>query len=84
MYLFDWESPAFDGLLGSSHGLELPFVFGAVHVPVVQVFSGGGPAGGDALAADADGVAEPSPRAATRRTTASASGASGSRPGAPP
>lgn len=43
-YLFDWESPAFDGLLGSTHALELPFVFGAVHVPVVQMFSGGGPA----------------------------------------
>ena len=43
VYLFDWESPAFDGLLGSTHALELPFVFGAVHVPVVQMFSGGGP-----------------------------------------
>jgi para-nitrobenzyl esterase len=44
VYLFDWESPAFDGMLGSTHALELPFVFGAVHVPVVQFFSGGGPA----------------------------------------
>ncbi len=44
VYLFDWESPAFDGVLGSTHALELPFVFGAVHIPVVQVFSGGGPA----------------------------------------
>ena len=43
VYLFDWESPAFGGILGSCHALELPFVFGAVHVPVVQVFSGGGP-----------------------------------------
>ena len=43
VYLFDWESPAFDGILGSCHALELPFVFGAVHVPVVQLFSGGGP-----------------------------------------
>jgi para-nitrobenzyl esterase len=43
VYLFEWESPAFDGLLGSTHALELPFVFGAVHVPVVQMFSGGGP-----------------------------------------
>jgi para-nitrobenzyl esterase len=48
VYLFDWESPAFDGLLGSTHALELPFVFGAVHIPVVQLFSGGGPAA-DAL-----------------------------------
>ena len=44
VYLFDWESPAFGGILGSCHVLELPFVFGAVHLPVVQVFSGGGPA----------------------------------------
>ncbi len=44
VYLFDWESPAFGGILGSCHALELPFVFGAVHLPVVQLFSGGGPA----------------------------------------
>ena len=44
VYLFDWESPAFGGILGSCHALELPFVFGTVHLPVVQVFSGAGPA----------------------------------------
>ena len=44
VYLFDWESPAFGGMLGACHALELPFVFGAVHLPVVQMFSGGGPA----------------------------------------
>jgi para-nitrobenzyl esterase len=43
MYLFDWESPAFGGMLGSCHALELPFVFGAVHAPAVQMFSGSGP-----------------------------------------
>jgi para-nitrobenzyl esterase len=43
MYLFDWESPAFGGILGACHALELPFVFGAVHLPVVQVFTGNGP-----------------------------------------
>jgi para-nitrobenzyl esterase len=42
VYLFDWESPAFGGILGACHALELPFVFGVVDVPVVQVFSGGG------------------------------------------
>jgi para-nitrobenzyl esterase len=42
VYLFTWESPAFDGLLGSCHALDLPFVFGAVGVPAVQLFSGGG------------------------------------------
>ena len=43
VYLFDWGSPAFGGLLGACHALELPFVFGAVHLPVVQMFSGSGP-----------------------------------------
>jgi para-nitrobenzyl esterase len=43
VYLFDWESPAFGGVLGSCHALELPFVFGAVGVPAVQLFSGSGP-----------------------------------------
>ena len=43
VYLFDWESPAFGGTLGSCHALELPFVFGAVGVPAVQLFTGSGP-----------------------------------------
>jgi para-nitrobenzyl esterase len=43
VYLFDWESPAFGGILGSCHALELPFVFGAVGVPAVQLFTGAGP-----------------------------------------
>ncbi len=41
-YLFTWESPAFDGVLGSCHALEIPFVFGTIKNPVVQAFSGGG------------------------------------------
>jgi para-nitrobenzyl esterase len=41
-YLFTWESPAFGGVLGSCHALEIPFVFGTVHLPGVQPFSGGG------------------------------------------
>jgi para-nitrobenzyl esterase len=43
VYLFDWESPAFGGVLGSCHALEIPFVFGVVQVPVVQLFTGSGP-----------------------------------------
>ena len=43
VYLFDWESPAFGGILGSCHALELPFVFGAVHLPAVQLLTGDGP-----------------------------------------
>jgi para-nitrobenzyl esterase len=29
-YLFTWASPAFEGRLGSCHGLEVPFVFGSL------------------------------------------------------
>jgi para-nitrobenzyl esterase len=43
VYLFEWESPAFGGVLGSCHALEVPFVFGAVRIPAVQLFTGGGP-----------------------------------------
>jgi para-nitrobenzyl esterase len=42
LYLFTWETPAFAGLLGSCHALEIPFVFGTVTNPVIQQFSGGG------------------------------------------
>ncbi len=41
-YLFTWETPAFGGVLGSCHALEIPFVFGTVHHPGVQPFSGTG------------------------------------------
>jgi para-nitrobenzyl esterase len=43
-YLFTWETPAFGGQLGSCHALEIPFVFGTVMHPSVQLFSGGGDA----------------------------------------
>ena len=41
-YLFTWETPAFGGRLGSCHALEIPFVFGTVVQPSVQLFAGGG------------------------------------------
>ncbi|HUI02693.1 MAG TPA: carboxylesterase/lipase family protein [Acidimicrobiales bacterium] len=43
-YLFTWESPFLEGRFGSCHGLEIPFVFGTVADPAVQVFTGGTPA----------------------------------------
>jgi para-nitrobenzyl esterase len=43
VYLFTWASPAFGGLLGSCHALELPFVFGAVRHDAIASFAGGGP-----------------------------------------
>jgi para-nitrobenzyl esterase len=41
-YLFRWASPVFGGLLGSCHGLELPFVFHNLHQPGVTAFTGDG------------------------------------------
>ena len=42
-YLFTWESPFLNGMFGSCHGLDIPFVFGTVHDASVQAFTGGGP-----------------------------------------
>ena len=42
-YLFTWQSPFLGGMFGSCHGLEIPFVFGTVQDPAVQVFTGAGP-----------------------------------------
>jgi len=42
-YLFTWASPFLGGMFGSCHGLDIPFVFGTVADPAVEVFTGGGP-----------------------------------------
>jgi len=42
-YLFTWTSPAMGGLLGSCHALEIPFVFGTLTTPGVELFTGAGP-----------------------------------------
>lgn len=42
-YLFDWESPFGNGVLGSCHALDLPFVFGSYSNRFVAVFAGQGP-----------------------------------------
>jgi para-nitrobenzyl esterase len=43
-YLFTWSSPFFGGILGSTHALEVPFVFGTVAERAVQPYSGSGTA----------------------------------------
>jgi para-nitrobenzyl esterase len=43
-YLFTWESPSMGGMLGACHGLELPFVFGTLDMPILTELTGGGPA----------------------------------------
>ncbi|MCP5026742.1 MAG: carboxylesterase/lipase family protein [Actinomycetia bacterium] len=42
-YLFDWASPRFEGLAGSAHTLEVPFVMGTHSHPTVADFVGDGP-----------------------------------------
>ena len=37
-YLFTWPSPGLNGILGSSHALELPFVFGTLDSPTFKDF----------------------------------------------
>jgi len=41
-YLFDWASPAFGGILGACHGIELPFVFGTLRDPRAAQLVGSG------------------------------------------
>lgn len=40
MYQFTWATPAFGGMLGSCHALEIPFVFNVLDAPGVQSFTG--------------------------------------------
>ncbi|HZR81175.1 MAG TPA: carboxylesterase/lipase family protein [Candidatus Binatia bacterium] len=42
-YLFTWASRAFEGRLGSTHALEIPFAFDTLSRPGVDVFLGPGP-----------------------------------------
>ena len=42
-YLFTWPTPAFGGLVGSCHALEIPFVFDNLHRGAAQMFLGGPP-----------------------------------------
>lgn len=55
VYLFTWESPAFGGTLGASHGIEIPFVFRTVNQPVIAPLVGGGPEA-EALSAQLSGA----------------------------
>ncbi len=42
-YLFTWATPAFGGVAGSCHALEIPFVFGVLDAPGASIFLGGEP-----------------------------------------
>ena len=42
MYWFTWASPAFGGLLGSAHALDIPFAFDNLHAPGTAMLLGEG------------------------------------------
>lgn len=42
MYLFAWKSRAFDGRMGATHALEIPFAFNTLRQPGVAAFIGPG------------------------------------------
>ena len=42
-YMFTWQTPALDGILGACHALELPFVFGNLDLPYMDKFVGKNP-----------------------------------------
>lgn len=41
-YEFTWQTPAFGGVLGSCHALEIPFVFDNLHQRGADIFTGSG------------------------------------------
>lgn len=42
MYWFTWASPAFGGILGSAHALDIPFAFDNLHAPGTTMLLGDG------------------------------------------
>ena len=44
MYLFDYESPALEGRLGSCHSIDIPFIWGTTQVENMRSFCGSGAA----------------------------------------
>jgi para-nitrobenzyl esterase len=43
MYWFTWATPAFGGILGSCHAVDIPFAFHNLHRPGVEQFTGASP-----------------------------------------
>ncbi|MDI2029430.1 carboxylesterase family protein [Saccharopolyspora sp. TS4A08] len=52
LYEFTWETPQRDGVLGATHGLDVPFTFGRCDDPLAVQMLGEEPAGFDALSAE--------------------------------
>jgi para-nitrobenzyl esterase len=43
MYRFDWESPAFGGILGAAHAVEIPFVWNTLDTEIARRFTDDSP-----------------------------------------
>jgi para-nitrobenzyl esterase len=43
MYWFTWETPAFGGILGSCHAIDIPFAFDNLDAPGAEMLLGNGP-----------------------------------------
>ncbi|HEY1349743.1 MAG TPA: carboxylesterase/lipase family protein [Ktedonobacteraceae bacterium] len=43
MYRFDWKSPAFGGLLGAAHAMDIPFVWNTLDTELSRLFTGNAP-----------------------------------------
>jgi len=43
LWWFTFATPAFDGVLGACHALDIPFAFDNLHRPGVDIFTGDGP-----------------------------------------
>jgi len=45
-YMFTWASPLYDGALGASHGIDIPFIFNNTSLPRVHIYTSDDPANG--------------------------------------
>ena len=45
-YMFTWASPLYDGALGSSHGMDIPFIFNNTLLPRVHIYTSDDPTNG--------------------------------------
>jgi para-nitrobenzyl esterase len=43
MYWFTWPTPVLDGIVGSCHGLDIPFAFDNLSIPGTDGLTGEGP-----------------------------------------
>ena len=43
IYRFDWESPAFGGVLAAAHAMDIPFVWNSLDTPLSRMFTGDSP-----------------------------------------